>query len=155
VVHLLLFLIKYGIITFFVAVIFIVLLALCGTILHYLYARKIYSLGDQFLYFSLRRQPEELYNLFSPSGKETTSLAEVVLMTETLHDYVDEGEKIIWHRTHIKKRRGRAIIHGAIYGKGKVRFYLVINATRGLSHRWYIQSISLKRDFSRSTDRSD
>ena len=153
--NILLFLIKYGIISFFFIVIFLVLFALLGTVVHYMYARKIYDLGDQFLYWSLRREPEVIYNLFSESGKETTSLAEVVLLTETLHDYVEEGTKVNWHRTEIKKRKGRAVIHGAIYGKGKVRFFVVINATRGRNFRWYIQSIILKRDFSRSTDRSD
>jgi len=122
---------------------------------HYRYAKKIYQLGDDFLRLSLKRQPEEIYKLCNDEFRKTTSLAEVVLLTETIYGFVRADEGIVWHRTHIKKRRGFAIIHGTIFGVGKRRFDLTLTAKRGRNQRWYIQALSLKRDYSRSIVRGD
>lgn len=153
--NLILFSVKYGIFTLFGIFVFLVLFALLGTLIHYLYAKKVYTVGDKFMHWCLKRQPDQIQKLLSKEYLSTTSLAEVVLYSETLFGFVPQGEKVIWHRTYIKKRRGHAVIHGAIYGKGKVRFNLVLTLKRGKSQRWKIKNIALTRNYSRSVDRSD
>ena len=150
-----LFLIKFGIYSLLSLFVFAVLFALLGTLIHYLYVLKIYAIGNQFLRLALARRFEDIYDMLNKDYKLTTSLAEVVLLSETLYSSVPPNEKVVWHRTHIKKRKGFAVIHGTIYGHGKKRFYLMLSTKRSRNLRWYITGISLKRDFSQAILRSD
>jgi hypothetical protein len=151
----LLFLIQYGIITFFILVICMVLFALIGTVLHYFYARSLYKLGDQFLWLSKAGRNEEIYAMCNNEFQKTTSLAEVVLQTEMIRGYAHPDEDIVWHKTHIKKRKGFAVLHGSIFCMDRKRIDVVLTFKRARNHRWYIQDISLSRNFSRSVTRGD
>ncbi len=150
-----LFLIKYGIFTLLGLLILLVLFAIVGTIIHYFYVRQVYRVGDRFLRLALQRRSEDIYDLFDKDFTPTTSLAEVVLLSETLYSSVPQGEKVVWHRNHIKKRRGFAVLHGTIYGQGRKRFHIVLTLKRMRNLRWYIQQIWLTRDFSQAILRSD
>jgi hypothetical protein len=142
-----LFLIKFGSVTLMSLVILAVLFLLLGSIVHYLYAKKVYQLGNRILKWSHEGKPERIYAMLNNEARVTTSLEEVVLLSQMLQKHVAPGEKVIWHRAFIKKRRGYAFLHGRIFCQDHVGFYITLKFKRRI-HDWKISFIRLTEDHS-------